>query len=101
MVLQPNPSIGGSATGLAVNVDVANGAFWTPQDLHQAARNLCKERNRGLQYDVFQNLLRPIKDKNGRITMSPDFKNLRKMVKLKFWVKHRGKAESTFSAKSY
>jgi eukaryotic translation initiation factor 2C len=93
---QPRSSVGGTATGLAINVDVANGAFWASQDLHQAARNLCKDRNRGLSYDIFRDLMRPVKDKNGNITMSPDFKNLRKMVKLKFYVKHRGKAESMF-----
>jgi eukaryotic translation initiation factor 2C len=91
---QPKPSLGGSATGLAVNVDVANGAFWAPQDLHQAARNLCKARNRGLSYAVFQTLLRPVRTKDGIITQSDEFKELRKMTNLKFVVKHRGKAES-------
>jgi eukaryotic translation initiation factor 2C len=77
-----------------VNVDVSNGTFWIAQDLHQAARNLCKERNRGLSYDVFHDLLRPVKNKkNDDITMSEDFKNLRKMAKLRFYVKHRGKAD--------
>ena len=81
---------------MALNVDVANGTFWASQDLHQAARNLCKDNNRGLSYDVFQNLLRPIRGMDNKITMSNDFKNLRKMAKLKFWVKHRGKTESTY-----
>jgi eukaryotic translation initiation factor 2C len=81
---------------LALNVDVANGTFWAAQDLHQAARNFCKDRNRGLSYQVFQTLLLPAPDGKGGITMSEDFKNLRKMAKLKFWVKHRGKAESKF-----
>jgi eukaryotic translation initiation factor 2C len=82
---------------LALNVDVANGTFWTAQDLHQAARNYCSERNRALSYQVFQTLMLPAKDGKGGITMSEDFKNLRKMAKLKFWVKHRGKAESKYS----
>ena len=87
----PKSSIGNACTGLALNVDVANGTFWTPQDVHQAARNLCKDRNRGLDYKVFRNLLLPVKMKGGGFTMSEDFKNLRKMHKLKFYVKHRGK----------
>jgi eukaryotic translation initiation factor 2C len=41
---QPQGSNGGG-TGLAVNVDVANGSFWVSQGLHQAARNLCCDRN--------------------------------------------------------
>ena len=87
----PKPSLGGPATGLALSVDVANGTFWAAQDLHQAA---CKSRNRGLSYQLFQNLLQPTRDRNGEIGMSEDFKELRKLTKLKFWVKHRGKAES-------
>ena len=43
----------------------------------------------------------PAKDGKGGITMSEDFKNLRKMAKLKFWVKHRGKAESKYSTFFY
>ncbi|PSS06975.1 hypothetical protein M430DRAFT_271769 [Amorphotheca resinae ATCC 22711] len=89
----PKPSIGGPATGLALNVDVANGTFWTAQDLHQAARNFCNQRNRNLEYRIFQNLLLPVSDGKGGIAMSEDFKNLRKMAKLRFWVKHRGKTD--------
>ena len=86
----PKSSVGAPSTGLALNVDVANGTFWVAQDVHQAARNLCSQRNRGLKYDIFRNLLLPAKYKDGT-TMSEDFKNLRKMAKLKFYVKHRGK----------
>lgn len=88
-----NPSVGGPSTGLALNVDVANGTFWTSQDVHQAARNLCKARNRNLSYTVFRDQLLPVKDHNkpGVWTQSTDFKELRKMAKLKFRVKHRGK----------
>ena len=90
-----NPSMGGPATGLALNVDVANGTFWASQDVHQAARNFCKARNRNLSYQVFRDLLLPVKDYNkpGVYTFSPDFKELRKMAKLKFRVKHRGKQD--------
>jgi eukaryotic translation initiation factor 2C len=80
---------------LALNVDVANGTFWAPQDVHQAARNFCRDRNRQLSYTVFRDLLKPIKDTKhpGQVTQSEDFKNLRKLAKLKFRVKHRGKAD--------
>jgi eukaryotic translation initiation factor 2C len=90
--MKPKPSVpGANSTGLAINVDVANGTFWASQDVHQAARNLCS-RSRG-NFEKFQQLLLPIKD-GGRVTQSEDFKNLRKMVKLKFTVKHRGKQDS-------
>jgi eukaryotic translation initiation factor 2C len=89
-----NPSIGGAGTGLALNVDVANGTFWTSQDVHQAARNLCKARNRNQSYTVFRDQLLPVKTQTpGLWTQSSDFKELRKMAKLKFRVKHRGKQE--------
>jgi len=89
----PQSSIPGNtpSTGLALNVDVANGTFWVAQDVHQAARNLCSQRNKRLDYGVFGNLLLPVKYKDG-YTMSEEFKSLRKMAKLKFFVKHRGKA---------
>jgi eukaryotic translation initiation factor 2C len=87
------PSVGGLGTGLALNVDVANGTFWTSQDVHQAARNLCKDRNRNLSYAIFRDQLLPVKDhtKPGVWTYSNDFKELRKLAKLKFFIKHRGK----------
>ncbi|KUJ10732.1 eukaryotic translation initiation factor-like protein 2C 2 [Mollisia scopiformis] len=90
-----NPkSAGGNPTaGLAVNVDVANGTFWAAQDVHQAARNFLKERNRASNWDVFRQNLRPIKDGKGGWTWSEDLKLLRKMAKLKFTVKHRGKQD--------
>ncbi len=108
--LQPIGSSGAS-TGLAVNVDVANGTFWTSQGLHQCARNLCKTRNRNrksssrieitiltsstVDYLVFRNLLAPVQDPkvDGGWTWSPDFKELRKISgsRLRFSVNHRGK----------
>jgi eukaryotic translation initiation factor 2C len=96
-LFQPKPSAGGPGTGLAVNVDVANGTFWIAQDLHQAARNLCNQRNRQLDYRVFERLMKPIRDRNGGIGKSEDFQNLTKLCKLKFRVKHRGKADCEFS----
>ena len=89
-----SPSIGGPSTGLALNVDASNGTFWAPQDVHQAARNLCKQRNRNLSYTIFRDQLLPVKGGSpGQWTMSNDFKELRKMSKLRFRVKHRGKQE--------
>jgi eukaryotic translation initiation factor 2C len=85
--------MGGPGTGLAINVDVANGTFWAAQDVHQAARNLCSARNRNLDYTTFARLLLPIKDGRGGTTQSEEFKLLRKMAKLKFTVKHRGKTD--------
>lgn len=89
---QPKSSVGGPSTGLALNVDVANGTFWTAQDVHQAARNLCSRRNRNLDYNVFTNLVAPAKN-NTKNTWekTEEFKDLAKMVKLRFTVKHRGK----------
>lgn len=91
----PKPSLGGSGTGLAINVDVANGTFWTSQDVHQAARNFCGVfGNRQLKYETFRDSLFPIKTQQGKIVMSDAMKHLHKMSKLKFTVKHRGKEES-------
>ncbi|RKF74147.1 Protein argonaute [Golovinomyces cichoracearum] len=91
-ICNPISSVGASGTGLAVNVDVANGTFWISQDLHQAARNLCKERNRQLQWNVFRDLIQPVKDgRDGKWKKSEDWKTLQKMARLQFTVKHRGK----------
>ncbi|KAH7370050.1 Piwi domain-containing protein [Rhexocercosporidium sp. MPI-PUGE-AT-0058] len=89
----PVSSLGAAGTGLALNVDVANGTFWAAQDVHQAARNYCNQRNRQLSYTVFRDLLLPIKDGKGGWTKSEDFKNLARLAKLKFIVKHRGKGD--------
>lgn len=87
----PISSLDGSKhTGLAINVDVANGTFWTSQNFVQAARNLCKSRNRNLDYTVFRNLLAP-QFENGKWVKSREFKELQWMTKLKFTATHRGK----------
>jgi eukaryotic translation initiation factor 2C len=91
---QPKASMGTPSTGLALNVDVANGTFWAAQEIHQAARNYTSlPRNRALSYQVFRDNLLPVRGLNGQFTMSEDFKTLRKMTKLKFIVKHRGKGD--------
>ncbi|ESZ91253.1 hypothetical protein SBOR_8346 [Sclerotinia borealis F-4128] len=86
---------GNAIRGLAINVDVANGTFWTSQDVMQAARNVCGLRsNRALNWDVFrQNLLPRLNEKGTRYEKSSDFKTLDKMKKLKFHLKHHGKQE--------
>ncbi|TAQ85545.1 hypothetical protein B7494_g6138 [Chlorociboria aeruginascens] len=84
----PKPSAGGSGTGLAINVDVANGTFWTSQDVHQAARNFCNARNRGLDWGIFRDQLKPMQGNNNRAKKSEMFKHMEKMVKLKFTVKY-------------
>ncbi|KAI9643732.1 Protein argonaute [Ciborinia camelliae] len=85
---------GNAIRGLAINVDVANGTFWTSQDIMQAARNLCSARNRSLDYQVFRQGLIPVKNlKTGRNEKSSDFKTLEKMKKLKFTLKHHGKQD--------
>jgi len=96
--LKPKSSIGGTSTGLAVNVDVANGTFWAAQDLVQAARNYIGGReNRSGSYTTMRDQLAPVINQ-GKITQSNHFKLLRKMIKLKFHVKHRSKADSKFSS---
>lgn len=88
----PIPSSGLPGTGMAVNVDVANGTFWTSQDLHQAARNLCKDKNKQLQWHIFRDLIQPVQDsKDGKWKKSEEWKTLQKMARLSFTVKHRGK----------
>ncbi|KAF7876311.1 hypothetical protein EAF04_001406 [Stromatinia cepivora] len=88
---------GSAIRGLAVNVDVANGTFWTSQDVMQAARNLCSARNRALNYDVFRKDLMPrqANKEGGRLEKSADFLTLEKMKKLKFHLKHHGKEQDT------
>ena len=93
-----SPSMGSIGTGLAVNVDVANGTFWTAQELHQAARNFCSAfGNRQGSWPAFRDSLFPVKNpQNGKVTWPEAMKHLHKMTKLKFTVKHRGKNESKF-----
>ncbi|KAF4636136.1 hypothetical protein G7Y89_g1931 [Cudoniella acicularis] len=94
------PSNGGPGTGLALNVDVANGTFWNPQDLHQAARNFLKDRNRNLDWQVFKNQITPV-EVRGTWTQSEDFKSLRKLAKLKFKVKYPGKVDKKLLEKEH
>lgn len=85
-------SEGPALRGLAINVDVANGTFWSSQDVMQACRNLCVIRNKMLAWDQLQKLLLPqMNQKTGRLEKSADFLMMERMKKLKFTVKHHGK----------
>lgn len=81
--------------GLAVNVDVANGTFWTPMPLHQLARNVSQCRgNPNRIYLTMREVLKPAAGKAGgeeKWVQSQAFKELRKLVGIKFTVPHRGK----------
>ncbi|KAL3426357.1 eukaryotic translation initiation factor 2c [Phlyctema vagabunda] len=87
------PSVG-NGTGVALNIDVANGVFWTPQNFAQAARNFCSANNQSRDFQVFRNLLAPAQSQKGTMTYSESFKELRKMQKLRFTVTYRGKQEA-------
>jgi hypothetical protein len=49
---------------------------------------------------VFRDILSPVKYNDGW-TMSPDFKELRKLVKLKFILTHRGKKDGMETTNSF
>ncbi|OLN96063.1 Protein argonaute [Colletotrichum chlorophyti] len=85
--------------GLGLNVDVANTAFWKGNvPLHIFVRDYlgtCNRAWKGKKPNEIAALLRPVpsKDKNGRpcLIMSDAFKHLRKLAKLRFSPRHRGK----------
>ncbi|GKT82663.1 eukaryotic translation initiation factor 2c [Colletotrichum tofieldiae] len=87
--------------GLGLNVDVANTAFW------KDFLGTCDRRWQGMKPNDIADLLKPVrqKDQNGRMvfTMSEAFKHLRKLVKLRFSPKHRGKEswDKTYSIKAF
>lgn len=71
---------------LSVNVDVANGTFWTEQPLHLAAVQVCKQRDIG---SLTQGL-KPVQNNKE----SPLFKSgLRRMRKIRVYASHRGSEE--------
>ncbi|KAL0939565.1 eukaryotic translation initiation factor 2c [Colletotrichum truncatum] len=89
----------GIGRGLGLNVDIANTAFWKGgSPLHLLVRDflaICDKNWRNLQPESIASLLKPIRqtDKNGSTTfaMSDAFKHLRRLAKLRFTPKHRGK----------
>lgn len=77
-------------------MDVANGTFWTAQDVIQAARNYCSALRGNPQnsYTGFRDQLLPIMVGN-KYKESEAFGHLKRLAKLKFVLKHRGgKSES-------
>ncbi|KAK8101784.1 hypothetical protein PG999_012158 [Apiospora kogelbergensis] len=94
-----------NGSGLGVNVDVANTAFWnTMGTLAETARTMLSDPRCGtneknwVTYPKMAELLRPVKsqDKNGNVVwkQSEPFQKLRKLAKLKITVNHRGKDQS-------
>jgi eukaryotic translation initiation factor 2C len=87
---------------LAVNVDVANGTFWTAQDLHQAIRNLIglrhPRRGQSHTYETLRDQLAP-RQYNNKYTQTEEFKTLRIMQKLKFKVKFYAKTDKRAAEK--
>ncbi|KAF6828905.1 eukaryotic translation initiation factor 2c [Colletotrichum plurivorum] len=89
----------GTGRGLGLNVDVANTAFWKGgSPLHIFVKDFlgtCNGAWGKMSPDGIATLLRPVRqnDKNGRpcFVMSEAFKHLRKLAKLSFTPKHRGK----------
>lgn len=80
-----------SLTGaqLSVNVDVANGTFWTTTLLHYTAREVARCRD----LNELSTKLQPQIDSHGGRAESPAFKLLRMFRKIRVTVTHRGQAE--------
>lgn len=97
--IRTNSSIRSGGNGLGINVDVANTAFWrggmTLLELATGYLRSCKREWAHHQPSQLVKDLKPvsIKDRNGNISagMSDMFTMLRRMTKLEFHVKHRGK----------
>ncbi|KAJ0318728.1 hypothetical protein Brms1b_004217 [Colletotrichum noveboracense] len=96
-----NQSFSGSiGRGLGLNVDVANTAFWKGNmQLHMFVRSFletCDKRWKNQSPDDIARLLAPVRQnsKNGAVfVMSDAFKHLRKLAKLRFTPRHRGKED--------
>ncbi|KAI9772770.1 MAG: hypothetical protein M1839_002315 [Geoglossum umbratile] len=74
---------------LTVNVDVSNGVFWTPSTLEICAKNLvgCNDA-----YGLIAKF-KPKPDQPSTETM--EYKELRRLKRVGFYVKHRGAANNT------
>ncbi|KAI1259661.1 Piwi-domain-containing protein [Xylariaceae sp. FL1019] len=86
-------SIKSGGTGLMINVDVANTAFWKSSTLVDLAAKLLGEYNNLKQKMEVRDMiagLRP-KEKNGVLVMSDYFRLLEKLKAIKFTVTHRNK----------
>lgn len=84
--------------GLALNVDVANTAFWVSgQSFDALVCNFlgsCESRWKGITTVNASQQLRPIGRKDNSAQSSEAFKQLRKLRKLKFKVIHKGRKET-------
>ncbi|KAI0160179.1 Piwi domain-containing protein [Xylariaceae sp. FL1272] len=90
-------SIRSKATGLMLNVDVANTAFWQPLVFSTVAMKLMEEgnpnfgdRNRVTMPDLIKGL-RPVRNSKGNWVMSSDFQLMSRLDRVKFTVTHRNK----------
>ncbi|KAF3763069.1 Piwi-domain-containing protein [Cryphonectria parasitica EP155] len=93
--IRTNSSIRSGGMGLGINVDVANTAFWSggATFLELCTAYLRSSRREYIQlrdYDLGK-ALAPVEYPNGQLGQSPMWKMLRRMSKLSFSVKHRGK----------
>lgn len=87
--------------GLSLNVDVANTAFWLGgQTLARVAQFACgppgaRNIDTAMPIGRLADILRPIQrtDNKGKVRFiqSDDFKKLRRLLRLKFHITHRGK----------
>ncbi|KAI9707546.1 MAG: hypothetical protein M1836_000507 [Candelina mexicana] len=78
---------------LGVNVDVANGTFWTESVMTVTACNLT---NSGNPNELANNCKKVLKDRaqpNLGFEETPTFKQLRRLRKVGFYAKHRGAEE--------
>lgn len=97
--IRTNSSMKSGGSGLGVNVDVANTAFWrggmTLLELATGYLRSCKREWANHQPHQIIKDLKPVpcKDRKGNILpgMSDMFTMLRRMTKLEFHVRHRGK----------
>ena len=93
---------GGPRTGVALNVDVANAVFWSPQGLIQACCAMYgREKNNNLNLNKYLEELLPvkkrgpdnkyIKDRAGNIEYEPSaaWKDLRKLAGVMVEVNHQ------------
>ncbi|KAI1131443.1 Piwi domain-containing protein [Nemania abortiva] len=100
----------GEAKKLMINVDTANTAFWQPKTIAETGLRMFNEHNdkwSNWGYVEWAEQLRPVpvKDKQGRTMAAPSeaFNLLRRLQKVKFVVKHRGKMheEKPYSIKEF
>ncbi|KAH7156838.1 eukaryotic translation initiation factor 2c [Dactylonectria macrodidyma] len=88
-------NLGRGGVGLGYNIDVANTCFWVGgQPLERLMCNFlanCDRRWQGLTPVTVYQHLKPVKGRSGRWESSDAFKQLRKLRRLKFKVRHAGR----------